>query len=122
MKTTILILLLPAFYRPQPPRLTPPCGVEKPLQELSWLKDKVAQYQKDGGTLTIMQAQHGSETLFSIEYALGTDARETTYYRCNGGEICKTSVTIAGLTSSCSGDFPNELMGRKMIYPSFEVK
>jgi len=45
----------------------------------------------------------------------------TTYYRCNGWEICKTSVTIAGLTS-WGGDLPGELTDRKMIYPEITVK
>lgn len=121
MKTTLLLLLLTAVCEQTPPTTNAICGVENPLQELTWLKEKAAQYKREGGTLTIVQAQHRGETVFSIEYVLGADAREATYYRCNGWEICQTSVTIAGLTSRCE-DFPNELTERKVIYPEMLVK
>ncbi len=119
MKPLLLLLLLTAFYKQEPPVVSITCGVEDPLRELTWLKSKVAEYKNDGGRLTIMQAKHKGETVFFIEHILGLDARSTTYYRCNGWEICQTSVTIAGLTSGCE-DFPNELTERKTIYPEAE--
>lgn len=120
-KSTLLLFLLTALYQQTPLTTSVPCDVEEPLKKLVWLKDKVTHYRKDDGSLTIMQAQHRGETVFSIEYVLGADARETTYYHCNGWEICKTSVTIAGLANGC-GDLPNELTGRKMIYPEILIK
>ena len=121
MKNLLLILLLGTFCQQVPPA-NAPCDVKQPLKELSWLKNKAAHYQNEGGSLTITQAQRQGETVFSIEYVLGADARETTYYRCNGSVICQSSVTIAGLTSDCLGDFPSDLTGRKMIYPETDVK
>ena len=94
---------------------------KRPAQRTTLAQRQSRPIPKEGGSLTILQTQHRGETIFSIEHILGTDARTTTYYRCNGWEICKTSVTIAGLTS-CLGDFPNELTARKMIYPEITVK
>lgn len=121
MKAILLLLLLTAFYKQALPITNHNCGVQKPLQELIWLKKKVAEYKSDGGSLRIMQAQYRGEIVFSIEYIQGLDARSTIYYHCNGWEICQTSVTIAGFTSMC-GDFPGELTERKTVYPEVAMK
>jgi hypothetical protein len=118
MKNLLLtgLLSLLFFHENKQTPDTLPCGVQAPVEELFWLKEKLTLLENSGGTTSVYQFLGKGETIFSIEHNLALDARNITYYRCIGTVVCHSVVTIGGPTGRCDS-LSLGLTDRIKIYP-----
>lgn len=113
MKKVIVFFILAASISCHKEQLTPnTCGVKKPFDELAWLPDRINRF---GGDITVYQALHQGQTIFSIDSFLGADAGVGVLYRCDGSVICRANVTFGGVVGDC-GNIDDQLTDYVVIY------
>lgn len=115
LKTTILLLIIVAFSCNDNNDISLTCGVENPLEELSFLKnakDNIDQIDC-GGESSINQYTFNSEVVFEIIICNQIVDGQTFVYNCSGEVIC-TFGGIAG-ENTCP-DFENLRTNKIILY------
>ncbi|WP_460982086.1 hypothetical protein [Spirosoma fluminis] len=91
------------------------CQVKNPLKELGWLQEKVTKATRYDADVTVYQATYQGDTVFEINSFMGVDASNSVICRCDGSVVCRSVVTIAGLSGNC-GTIASDLINQTVIY------
>ncbi len=90
-----------------------PCGVNDPLNELSWLLDIKTSFEQSAAPVKrkIYQYTYNANTVFLIDACLGCSDSIQTIYDCSGTSICEFGG-ILGLNTcpDFSENSTNELL------------
>lgn len=90
------------------------CGVENPIENLSWLKEKIDTFSKTTGVgIQIFQATYQNETVFIVDDCMNCADALIQVYNCQGDVICQLGG-FAGL-NTCP-DFDKEVSNQELIW------